>query len=109
MRIEFNRLISRVLDAARGLGLLLHSLERYPFSVADRGRELRLRVIRSERRRPLRIIQANASEPELFLARRGIDHQVSILPCDATQKTRVLRLQLFRRQIKTKSLRGLQF
>ena len=74
MRIEFNRFIYRLLDAARGLGLLFDALERYDFSVADCGRELRLGVIRRERRWPQRIMQSDSPEPELLYARRGIDH-----------------------------------
>ena len=43
--------VCRVLDAPRGLCLLLDALERHHFSVADCGRELRLALIRRERRR----------------------------------------------------------
>ena len=70
---------------------------------------MRLRIVRRESHRPLRIVHRRVAELQFLTGLRGITHQVPILPRDAHQESDVIRIQLFRRKIKLQRLGGLQF
>ena len=107
-RIKLERAIHGRLDPGRGIHLIPGSHERQHFSIADRGRELCLGILRSEGRGAISELERNVSEPQLFFVRGRVGHQMPVLPRNTDEKVHVVRLELVRGHIVFECFFGLK-